>query len=175
MALSGYYKSQSRKNGGLTIIGLAKVSDISEITYNGIEKGFTKITFTGSNKFAKYQFREDEAEYTETISMDNSSIVVDHKLKFMLDRMGCDTSSVIEELATASYNGIIALIVTPNGDSFVAGYSQHFQKERPLKIVTANGTTGKLLKDGTAETVTLSSVDTAKALPFLGNLNDILA
>ena len=53
------------------------------------------------------------------------------------------------------------------------GYSQEFGKERPLRIASAQATTGRLLSETTSETVTLRSEDVSKARPLLDDLNNL--
>ena len=135
MSLSNYARSRSRRNGGIRLIGLVEQSDVAEVTYASAEKGYSAIRLD--------EFWEDEAEYRETVSVVNGAQVVTHELIFTLDKMGNDSSPAITSIADAARNGLIALLTTPNGDSFLVGYSVEFEKERPLRLVSANGTTGK--------------------------------
>lgn len=169
MSLSNYARSRSRRNGGIRLIGLVEQSDVAEVTYASAEKGYSAIRLDEDCYFSKYEFREDEAEYRETVS------VVTHELIFTLDKMGNDSSPAITSIADAARNGLIALLTTPNGDSFLVGYSVEFEKERPLRLVSANGTTGKQLAEGTNEVITLRSQDVSKAKPFFGDMETLFS
>ena len=161
MSLSNYARSRSRRNGGIRLIGLVEQSDVAEVTYASAEKGYSAIRLDEDCYFSKYEFREDEAEYRELI--------------FTLDKMGNDSSPAITSIADAARNGLIALLTTPNGDSFLVGYSVEFEKERPLRLVSANGTTGKQLAEGTNEVITLRSQDVSKAKPFFGDMETLFS
>ena len=167
MSLSNYARSRSRRNGGIRLIGLVEQSDVAEVTYAS--------RLDEDCYFSKYEFREDEAEYRETVSVVNGAQVVTHELIFTLDKMGNDSSPAITSIADAARNGLIALLTTPNGDSFLVGYSVEFEKERPLRLVSANGTTGKQLAEGTNEVITLRSQDVSKAKPFFGDMETLFS
>lgn len=175
MALSGYNKKFARKNGGLKRVGLIERESITRITYSRADRAYTDIEFSGDARFAKYEFREDEAEYKEVASVRDGSVVVTHELRFFLERMGNETSAVIGELANAAQNGLVAYIETANGDTFLIGYSPEFGMERPLHLVSASGTTGAALTGGTGENIILRSEDITKALPFRGTVSRIFA
>ena len=67
-------------------------------------------------------------------------------------------------------------IAAKDGAPTVAhGYSQEFGKERPLRIASAQATTGRLLSETTSETVTLRSEDVSKARPLLDDLNNLFS
>ena len=57
----------------------------------------------------------------------------------------------------------------------MVGYSVEFEKERPLRLVSANGTTGKQLAEGTNEVITLRSQDVSKAKPFFGDMETLFS
>lgn len=88
MSLSNYARSRSRRNGGIRLIGLVEQSDVAEVTYASAEKGYSAIRLDEDCYFSKYEFREDEAEYRETVSVVNGAQVVTHELIFTLDKMG---------------------------------------------------------------------------------------
>ena len=168
MSLSNYARSRSRRNGGIRLIGLVEQSDVAEVTYASAEKGYSAIRLDEDCYFSKYEFRE-------TVSVVNGAQVVTHELIFTLDKMGNDSSPAITSIADAARNGLIALLTTPNGDSFLVGYSVEFEKERPLRLVSANGTTGKQLAEGTNEVITLRSQDVSKAKPFFGDMETLFS
>lgn len=89
--------------------------------------------------------------------------------------MDADTTAAIEAIIEASRSGLIAVVVTINGDALLLGYSQEFGKERPLRIASAQATTGRLLSETTSETVTLRSEDVSKARPLLDDLNNLFS
>ena len=166
MSLTNYTKSKSRRNGGIRMLGLIDRNEFVSATYSSMEKGYTSVTLDEDCFFAKFEFREDEAEYKEEVLLSNGAWSVTHELRFTLDKMGDDCGPAVSALTNASHGGMIALIVTTNGDTFLAGYSPEFGTERPLRLHAADGTTGKKLSDGTRETVVLRSEDVSKAMPL---------
>lgn len=173
MALSNYVRTRSRKNGGIRMLGLIERSEVVTITSQGSTTEFTAITFEEGCCFSKYEFREDEAVYKESVSVSNGARIVTHELSFLLDKMGSESSVAVSAIAEAADEGLIAIVQTMNGDTFLVGYSQEFGKERPLRLASSDGTTGKQLSDGTSEVVTLTSTDVSKAKIFAGELDSL--
>lgn len=173
MALSGYTKIAEKKNGGIRLLGLINSGNITAVTLNQSRTAIISLSLMPGTKFAKYEFREDEAEYRETVTMDNGSLVVEHELRFLLEKMGSFTTGAVNEIIRTSYGGIVALVVTANNNGIIVGHSIEFEKERPLRLSSITGTTGLRLRDETGEIVTLRSEDVAKALDFEGNLNSL--
>lgn len=174
MALSGYTKSAGRKNGGIRILALINQSDVLGATYHLRSQGYTEIRLREGCRFSVYEFPEDQAEYIEQVSFSQGALVVRHELRFMLEKMGDEISPIISELNQSSLTGLIGIVVTPNGDSFVVGYSEEFRAEQPLRVRSITGRTGKGLSDPTYELITLGSEDVSKAKPYKGNLAAIL-
>ena len=171
MALIGYQRKSERKNGGIRTVGLTEASNIASIEYSKDDRAFFEITLVNGQKFTKYEFREDEAEYKETISLSNHSPIVTHELTFMLDKMGYEASASVESMLNTTLGGLVALVRTTNDEIFLVGYSLPFEKERPLRIASVTATTGKQLRDETTDTITLRSIDTNMALPFVGDID----
>ena len=168
MTLVNFTKKHRRRNGGIRLLGLIDQREVVSATYSELDKGFTELTLDEGASLSKFEFLEDGAEYRETIAAKDGAPTVAHELTFTLERMDADT-------AAASRSGLIAVVVTINGDALLLGYSQEFGKERPLRIASAQATTGRLLSETTSETVTLRSEDVSKARPLLDDLNNLFS
>ena len=169
MTLVNFTKKHRRRNGGIRLLGLIDQREVVSATYSELDKGFTELTLDEGASLSKFEFLEDGAEYRETIA------AKDGALTFTLERMDADTAAAIEAIIEASRSGLIAVVVTINGDALLLGYSQEFGKERPLRIASAQATTGRLLSETTSETVTLRSEDVSKARPLLDDLNNLFS
>ena len=173
MTLVNFTKKHRRRNGGIRLLGLIDQREVVSATYSELDKGFTELTLDEGASLSKFEFLEDGAEYRETIAAKDGAPTVAHELTFTLERMDADTAAAIEAIIEASRSGLIAVVVTINGDALLLGYSQEFGKERPLRIASAQATTGRLLSETTSETVTLRSEDVSKARPLLDDLNNL--
>ena len=69
MALIGYQRKAERKNGGIRTLGLIAASDVTSVSYSEEDRALFELTLAAEKKFTKYEFREDEAEYSENISL----------------------------------------------------------------------------------------------------------
>ncbi len=175
MALSGYAPLyNTRRNGGIQKLALIQTSDLVETQYDAESRGYTNITLQLSQKFSVYNFREDEAEYTEKTEIQQGVVVVTHELKFLLDKMCNTTAIAVSELINSSFRGLIALIRTFTNETYLIGYSQEFEKQRPLHVVQTNATTGKRFTDPSSEIIVLQSTDTAKACNVFMDIDELL-
>ena len=142
MTLVNFTKKHRRRNGGIRLLGLIDQREVVSATYSELDKGFTELTLDEGASLSKFEFLEDGAEYRETIAAKDGAPTVAHELTFTLERMDADTAAAIEAIIEASRSGLIAVVVTINGDALLLGYSQEFGKERPLRIASAQATTG---------------------------------
>lgn len=173
MALIGYQRKAERKNGGIRTLGLIATSDVTSVNYSAEDRALFELTLAAEKKFTKYEFREDEAEYSENISLVHHSPVVTHELRFVLDKMGSDSIAALDSILSLSEEGLIAVVRTMNDDIFLVGYSPRFDKERPLRVESVTSTTGKQLREETTATVVLQSIDTDLALPFIDDFDTL--
>lgn len=167
MPLANYTKKFQRRNGGIRLIGLVDRRDVVSITYSEAEKGFTDVTLDDDCYFSKFEFREDDAEYRERVVTKDGAATVVHELSFSLERMSPEAASAVESLIEVSRSGLIAVIVTAAGESMLVGYTSSLGMERPLRIASADASTGRLLSEVTSESVTLRCEDLSKARPLL--------
>lgn len=130
MTLVNFTKKHRRRNGGIRLLGLIDQREVVSATYSELDKGFTELTLDEGASLSKFEFLEDGAEYRETIAAKDGAPTVAHELTFTLERMDADTATAIEAIIEASRSGLIAVVVTINGDALLLGYSQEFGKER---------------------------------------------
>lgn len=161
MSLTGFIRNTARKNGGIRKLGLICADEITMIAFG--TSRISSLQLKDGSKFATYDFREDEAEYRETVSFAHGAYTVQHELKFLLDKMDMNSYRAFKDLIENSSKGFVAAIVSPNDDCHIIGYSNEFKAERPLRVTSIVGTSGKNLKDGSSEIITLQSTDVSKA------------
>ncbi len=128
----------------------------------------TAITLAEDEQFALYHCKEDEAMYSETV---DEAGVVTHELSLTFERMDAGSSKAVAELLAASHESGVAAIVRTNNDTAIfVGWSDRFAARYPLRMVAATGISGRKLSDVSSEALTLRSVDTDKALPYVGTI-----
>lgn len=167
--LVGYEKSCDANDvAGVKMIGLIPVKSITAVTYDTTDTDVMKtITMAASAKFAKYKFKEDECEFQENYKNENC-LSVEQKLVFKLSAMSSKSRAAVEEIAKASGCGLVAAVFRPNGEIQIVGWDKSLSGERPLRLQTTTGTTGKKFSDPTGEEITLGRESTVKAHYFTG-------
>lgn len=120
MTLVNFTKKHRRRNGGIRLLGLIDQREVVSATYSELDKGFTELTLDEGASLSKFEFLEDGAEYRETIAAKDGAPTVAHELTFTLERMDADTAAAIEAIIEASRSGLIAVVVTINGDALAA-------------------------------------------------------
>jgi phosphohistidine swiveling domain-containing protein len=169
MALSGYTKTCGKSTSGVKTLHLTEKVNVTSFT-KGADRDYTAVTMNASAVFKKYEFDQDQCEFKESATMANGAWVVTQTIEFHLDKMSKATATEIEELADAGFCGMIGIVTNSLNTKFVVGYNEEQTKERPINMVTAEGTTGKALSDASGETITLTCTTTEKAYTFSGTI-----
>lgn len=167
--LTGYTKVCKKASGGVLTIGLIEKENFQGATLDDESGAYTALTLAAKSAFSKYEFLEDEAEFKEDTKRENGSVVITKSLVFKLPTMNAASRKAVQEIIDASYCGLVAVVITPNGDAFVVGYGEDVKLERPLRISQSTGTTGKKLSDANGDEVTLTCDHTEKSRIYSGD------
>lgn len=167
--LTGYKKVCKKASGGVLTIGLIEKENFKGATLDADSDAYSAITLAAQSAFSKYEFLDDEAEFKEDTKRENGSAVVTKSLVFKLPAMNAASRKAVQEIIDASNCGLVAVVITPNGDSFVVGYGEDVKLERPLRISQSTGTTGKKFGDASGDEVTLTCDHTEKSRLYSGD------
>ena len=151
------------------ICGLIEKENFKGATLDADSDAYSAITLAAQSAFSKYEFLEDEAEFKEDTKRENGSVVITKSLVFKLPTMNAASRKAVQEIIDASYCGLVAVVITPNGDAFVVGYGEDVKLERPLRISQSTGTTGKKFSDANGDEVTLTCDHTEKSRIYSGD------
>lgn len=173
--LSGYTRSNSKNVGGLYIIGLVEKEAFTAATLDATSEAYSAITLASSKFFKKYEFMEDEAEFKETSKFENNALTVTKEIDFKIPNMDAASRKAVQEIADASYGGMVAVVITPAKVAYVVGYGEDYKAERPLRLSQSDGTTGKKVSDPRGETVKLTCVHTEKSRIYSGETSKLFA
>ena len=154
------------RSGGLKEIHLANIDDVTTFTLAG--GLYTSVTMVGGKVFFKFEFERDTAEWRETVSKENRSVLVTEELEFFEPKPNQSRRDILQCIAESC--GLIAIVTTFNGESWVIGFTEASGKDRPLELVTDTQLTGKALTDLNGTTIILGTTDKEKALTFTGTI-----
>lgn len=171
MALTGYKKTCGKQSGGVRSLFLIEKDKVKSLTLEAAKKTYSAIAMVAAAAFARYEFKEDEAEFKETTKVENGSVMVTQEVTLVLPKMGDASRVAVEELADISPCGMVGVVVDNMGNARVVGYNEEQKDSRPLRLSQSEGTTGKALSDATGETVTLTCNTTEKAYLFTGDVD----
>ncbi|MDL2319899.1 hypothetical protein LJC45_02065 [Alistipes sp. OttesenSCG-928-B03] len=170
MELTGYAPACAKRSGGIRSVALADAGAVAGAQYAATDGTYKWVTLTGGVGFREYRFREDEAAYTESVAFTDGLPLVTHTLSFALERMDAACREAIEELCAATDKGLVAIVTTNAGVSFLVGYSEKFGAAYPLRPARVSGVSGSKPADLSAEKIVLVSRDTEKAREYTGNI-----
>ncbi len=162
MSFTGFQKTCGKRTAGVVKIGLIDASDISSVIFSSSDDTISAVTLNTGVNFARFEFDEDECEFQENGSRENNVISFEQNLIFKMSSMNSQTREAVEEIAEASYCGLVALVVMA-GRAMLVGWDKDMGSERPLKMASSTGTTGKALSDASGEEITISRTSTMKA------------
>ncbi|MCL2560885.1 MAG: hypothetical protein FWE10_00995 [Rikenellaceae bacterium] len=163
MRLNGYRRACGQRNGGLREIALVQADAVSGVSFDAGTGMVSEVRLVDGGAWAVYRFKEDEAAYAERAVVGAAGALVTHVLSFTLECMSPDAARAVGELVMGAPNGLLAILVTNNGDRFLVGYSERFGLQYPLRLKTAAGESGRRITDVSTEVITLESIDTEKA------------
>lgn len=173
--ITGFKKVCGKNNGGVLTIGLIEAENFTGATVDSASNGYSALTLASQKYFKKYEFMEDEAEFKEDTKFENGSASVTKSIIFKIPGMNGESGKAVQEIIDASYCGLIAVVTTPAGKTFLVGYGEDVKKERPLKLTQSAGTTGKKLTDAHGEEITIACEHTEKSRVYSGDLEDLFA
>lgn len=124
---------------------------------------------TGTTPFMRVDALQDSVywnEKGEQIGLNNWKFT--NEVGFQIMPPGKDTNTFKQALIDGSPCGLFALIVDGNGKCFVIGYNSTDVRERPLRLKSTDGKTGKGLSeaDGNTIPIILGNECSGQALPL---------
>ena len=170
MTLDSFHKSQSKRLGGITVLRLVRIDDISEVYYDAASGICQSIVLEAGTCFAVFGFREDSGIYKESAMTVNGIPAVCHEISFDLARLDGDSHNAFGQLLSATGRGMAALVTTACGETFLVGHSPELGPGQPLKLKNCSGTTGCRPYDATGYSVTLYCESPSPAMLFGGVL-----
>lgn len=172
--LTGFTRKCGRVRAGVAQLLLIQAPEVIEATFDTTDpEAVSAVSITKDSHFTLYEFSEDECQFEENFKTENGIHVVEQKITFKLPGMTPDTRKAVQEIADASYCGLIGAVIRPDGN-VLAGYDKDFGKNRPLRLDTSTGSTGKALTDSAGEEVVLARTSTVKAPYYVGDVSALL-
>lgn len=168
---AGLAKVCSARSGGLITLYLANVDDVSSFTLNATTGEYTAVTMASGKVFYKFAFKQDSGERKEDGAIsDGGAFSVAHSVEVYIENLTQTIRNRMQDVADASACGMVAIVEDANNIKWVVGYSENFLKERPLKLSSNAGTSGKAFTDPNGSTVTIISTDNEYDRTFTGTV-----
>lgn len=167
---AGLTRICSARSGGLVQLYLANVSDITSFTLNASTGEYTAVNMVSGKVFFKFDFKQDSGQRKEIGKMSNGAFSVEHMIEVFFEDLTQTTRQRMQDIADASTCGMVGIVKDANSRMWVVGYSEHFTVERPLKLDTNTGDSGKAFTDPNGNTTILKSVDNEHDRSFTGSV-----
>lgn len=157
--LIGYTRTCGAFSGGVKAVYLANAANVTSFTNTaGV---WTAVTMATGKVFKKYEFEIDECELKFESTMENGTFKEKASIEMLMPELSSSLTAAIQEMADESPCGMIAIVEMNNlvgaaSEKYVIGYNNVVQKERPLRLESSAGTSGKGLTDVQGETPVLS-------------------
>jgi len=158
---AGLAKDCAPNSGGIQRIALANVDQITTISAD-VNDVIDTITMGTSNVFYEFQAEQDTVEWRENGEQVNGSLKYTEEIEMFFRKQNATTVAAMKELGE-NLCGMVAAILTTNGETFIVGWSENLGLERPLKLASDASTSGKDLTDLSGSTITLSCMSDSKA------------
>lgn len=167
MALTaGLAKDCNANSGGIKRIALANVADITTVSLNTASTAISTITMSATSvDFFEFEFEQDTAEWRENGEQVNGSLKYTEEVEFYVRKNNATNRKGLAEVGE-NLCGMVAAIEDTNGTTYFVGWTDSLGLERPLKLASDAGSTGKELTDLAGSTITLSCMSNEKAYPL---------
>lgn len=156
--------------GGVKSVALIERSGLGSFDLDPADNSYSGVSINARGGFTLLRFAEGAARYDEVCRRENGTVAVTHSIEFVMDKMDRESYGLLREIASASLCGLVAVITTAGGSSFVVGYSEELLDERPLRLYEAESSSGEKYTDNSGVTIRLRSKDISKARTFTGTL-----
>lgn len=171
-ALLGYTKVCTDASSGVYKIYFAEATTgVASMTATA--RVYTTITMVSLQLFKVYEFREDECELTFKTIIENGARKTVSELSFALDKLSPESSACVDEIAAKSNCGLVGVVHDNKGNKWVLGYSEDHALTRPLRLKSADATTGKGMTDPNNDVLTLSCE--SKGRPYTTSVTPVTA
>lgn len=166
--MNGFKMAEGAVRGGISRLWLAKAESVESVV---VASGrCEKVILSDGAAFAEYEIFERQGLYSEKAGYKNGLVKLTHRLSFAVPFSEAAGGSVAEILATASDQGVVALLLTAAGEKLLVGYSVEFGAGFPLKLDSAESGTGKDQKAIPATSIVLKCESVSPALSYTGAL-----
>lgn len=167
---AGLTRVCASRSGGLIELYLANVDDVTSFTLSSGTGEYTAVTMASGKKFYKFAFKQDSGQRKEDGAMNDGAFSVKHSVEVYIENLNQEIRNRMQDIADSSACGMIAIVKDANAKMWVVGYNERFLKERPLKLETNAGDSGKAFTDPNGTTVTLSCTDNEYDRTFSGTV-----
>lgn len=154
--LSGYTRQCGRQSGGVALVGLIPVADVTKVTVT--DGMITAITMASGKYFKRYDSELDQSEYKFSGS--------EASIQIRFNRNSAASSKAYNELVDAVGCGLLSLVKMNNGETLLLGYTEEFKDERPITSIESDASSGKAITDPNYHDVTLKTTQVVAPLYF---------
>lgn len=151
--------------GGAGKLYLANGNEYTSVTTTGTDNKVSAITLTSSAAvFYEFEFRQDSASFTETVTVDATTKAksVEQTFTGIITCRNQELRNVIEDLANQGC-GVVAVHGENTDNYWIWGNVTVGGLVRTAILTTAEGVTGTAFTDPNQETITLTCTTSEKA------------
>lgn len=149
---------------GADYLYLANANEVSSVTTNSSGTA-TAITMTSTaNNFYQYDFRDESAQFTETLTVDETTknVSVEQTFTMVWPCRNMTDRNLITDMANQAC-GMVAVHKEETGTYWIWGHTGTGSRKR-VRVSTVEGDSGAALSDANQEAINLRCVATAKAI-----------
>jgi hypothetical protein len=169
-SLVGFTKTCAAHSGGINTIYFMVKADLTSMTLASGLDYYDTITPVSAKVFIKYEFEEDTANLVIESIRENGAAKHSATLEFKMAKLTKEVRTSLQELFDESDCGMVGIVVDSNGNNTVIGYSEGHLLARPLRVQSANSSTGAGLTDENGVTLTLGCDSKSAPHFFVGTI-----
>ena len=151
---------------GADYLYLANSNEVTSVTTNA-SGAATAITMSSGATFYQYDFRDESAQFTETVTVDDTtrSVSVEQIFTGVWPCRNMTDRNLIMDMA-GNACGMVAVHKEETGTYWIWGHTGTGSRKRVF-VQTVEGDSGAALSDANQETLTLRCVATTKSVEVI--------
>ncbi|MBE6211127.1 MAG: hypothetical protein E7130_05810 [Rikenellaceae bacterium] len=155
--------SHHKPVGGVRAVALSATDNIAEVQFAAGGVLCTSLKFVDDDAVMECSLLEEGSCYEEEILPDGLAVAVKHRLILTSDRNLAEAWLEPDFRLEGLYRGLCAIVTLNDGRKLLVGYSERFEAQQPLRIVSIKNSSEQRCSDVPTVVLVLENYDTSEA------------
>ncbi len=153
--------SHHKPVGGIRSVVLLSAANVAQAAFAEGGTICTSLEFVDDEALVECPLLEDASSFEEEITPDGGAVAVRHRVTLVADREEFNVWLAPKLSSESIGDGLCALVTLNSGCRLLLGYSERFEAQQPLRIISIKTESGSRPLDVPKVVMVLENFDTA--------------